>query len=360
MHYKHAVPTTASSDECLKDPDVVVATGWCTPTVEEGRSVSKSSTATTYCEPSCYEESEATKVVQDGSGSSVGSLVEPVDVKQFRKQLNKSLKRDGAMESVGSAGHPDSCTPCSFYCFSCLGCRLDRACTYCHLFHQSGRRKRREEWKRRQVSSWHTCEGKPQEPTQDVGEPLPKDFGEATSPDMMALRPRAPPGLSKASIQEERIQHVLPSSASCSLLPSALSTLPAAQKATLVLAEATNLCNSLLNQASTHVFEYRPSSLEVCVGEMVELWPPVSHLRGCFFVAAPSLPSGVQLDGRSGLVYGRPEEPTPGEVNYLVTAWQLEQVPPNVGVALIRLTVAGRLSCGNTDCYRFAMPSPDA
>eukprot|EP00439_Symbiodinium_sp_Y106_P060327 s1423_g8.t3 len=103
-----------------------------------------------------------------------------------------------------------------------------------------------------------------------------------------------------------------------------------------------HLPESLLNQTSMDFFEYKPNSLEVFVGQMVELWPPVSHLRGCLFAAAPRLPLGVTLDERSGLVHGRPqdnEEPTQGQVNYFVTACNPARFPPTVSVALIKLTV---------------------
>ena len=333
---------TALGDACLKDTGLAGLTGHKL-TVKEGRSVSKSSSATTCCEPSSYEESDAKKVgwvAWDGSGSIVGSptetakpLREPDEISNSSARCElaqdgwggdspqqfKSLTRAGAMKSVGSAGHPNSCTPCSFYCFSRLGCRLDRDCTYCHLFHQSSRRKRREGWKFRQLSS------KPPGSTEDVGRSLPKDSGEAQPPDVLALRPGAPPGLSRACTQEDTIQQVLPSSVPCSLLPATLSAVPAEQTATWLLAEVlgahtsssfmspslpmpaqgNNLCKPLLNQTSSHIFEYRPGSLKVCVGQMVEAWPPVSHLRNRLFVAAPHLPRGVKLDGRSGLLYGR-------------------------------------------------------
>ena len=72
-----------------------------------------------------------------------------------------------------------------------------------------------------------------------------------------------------------------------------------------------------------------PNRLEVCVGEMVGL-RPLSHLEGCIFAAAPRFPRGVALDMQSGLVYGRPEELTLGEVTYFVTACDPGRFPLTV------------------------------
>lgn len=59
-----------------------------------------------------------------------------------------SLSRQGPSFSVGSLDHPNGCKPCAFYCFSDSGCRDSDACTFCHLFHTSKLRQRRESWKK--------------------------------------------------------------------------------------------------------------------------------------------------------------------------------------------------------------------
>ncbi|CAE7612348.1 unnamed protein product [Symbiodinium necroappetens] len=131
---KKAMP--ALSGECLKENG---PNGWRKPAVKEDGSGSNSSSTTSGCEPSVCEESEATKVARDGSGSSSGSRTETVkaykestqdessssasrseqaqDVQDGDppKQLN-SLKTAGPMESVGSqvprgkgVGHPNNC-----------------------------------------------------------------------------------------------------------------------------------------------------------------------------------------------------------------------------------------------------------
>ena len=84
---------------------------------------------------------------------------------------------------------------------------------------------------------------------------------------------------------------------------------------------------------------YTPCSLEVCVGQRVELCPLVSHPPDSYFVVVPKLPLGVELDVRSGLVHGRPREPTPGQVKYHVVAHHPARFPPKAHVAFIKLTV---------------------
>lgn len=64
--------------------------------------------------------------------------------------LLPSLRQDGAVANAGSLGHPESCKPCAFYCYSLRGCRNGAECSYCHLFHESKLRQRREEWKKAQ------------------------------------------------------------------------------------------------------------------------------------------------------------------------------------------------------------------
>jgi len=94
-----------------------------------------------------------------------------------------------------------------------------------------------------------------------------------------------------------------------------------------------------LHQGVMELFEYVPNSLEVFVGQMLELWPPVSQMRGCLFAVAPRLPAGVMLDERSGLLHGRPQERTPGQVTYFITACNPQRSPTMVNVALVKLTV---------------------
>ncbi|CAJ1333451.1 unnamed protein product [Effrenium voratum] len=109
---------------------------------------------------------------------------------------------------------------------------------------------------------------------------------------------------------------------------------------------------ALTTQGDMEFFEYVPNSLEVFVGQMVELWPPVNQMRGCVYAVAPQLPRGVALDERSGLLHGRPQERTPGQMTYFITAWSPTRTPPVVSVALVKLMV-NHVTLGLGDPKRF-------
>jgi hypothetical protein len=52
------------------------------------------------------------------------------------------------LKSIGSAHHPNGCTPCSFFCYSMAGCNKAQNCEYCHEDHpkkksRRGKKKRR-------------------------------------------------------------------------------------------------------------------------------------------------------------------------------------------------------------------------
>jgi len=62
----------------------------------------------------------------------------------------QTLHTDGPEVSAGSTGHPESCLPCTFYCFTRRGCNRGADCRFCHLLHQSKLQQRREAWKKQQ------------------------------------------------------------------------------------------------------------------------------------------------------------------------------------------------------------------
>ena len=84
---------------------------------------------------------------------------------------------------------------------------------------------------------------------------------------------------------------------------------------------------------------YVPCDLEVYVGQMVELWPRASPMPGVFTVV-PSLPLGVAMDERTGVIHGRPQRATP-QVEYCVTQATPSdpRFPPRGRLALFKLTV---------------------
>lgn len=47
-----------------------------------------------------------------------------------------------SLKSKGSLLHPDGCTPCSFHCYSQIGCNKGELCAYCHMDHPKRTRRR--------------------------------------------------------------------------------------------------------------------------------------------------------------------------------------------------------------------------
>lgn len=79
-----------------------------------------------------------------------------------RQQLEQA--RSLGLPSVGSLGHAlGTCTPCSFYCYSTMGCREGESCQYCHVIegHPSKRKGKRGEWvkNKRQIAKERQLEG---------------------------------------------------------------------------------------------------------------------------------------------------------------------------------------------------------
>lgn len=76
----------------------------------------------------------------DGRGDRMSAMHMPQEVEQESPQPIQefaSLQTDGEQFSAGSVDHPNSCRPCSFYCFSKRGCKKGPACEYCHMLHIS-------------------------------------------------------------------------------------------------------------------------------------------------------------------------------------------------------------------------------
>ena len=136
----------------------------------------------------------------------------------------KSLGLHGPRESLGSFGHPNSCKPCSFYCFCHSGCRLDRDCHFCHLSHESKRQKRQEEWKRKRPA-------RPRRRAAERAPELPPHTGNFRPPPGLPPPSMEPPTCTTSAL-EESIQQVSRDTALVTSMLSVLSIAPTAQQLT--------------------------------------------------------------------------------------------------------------------------------
>ena len=174
------------------------------------RPVSNGSMATVAgCELSECEDSDGTKASWDGSGSTINTAEGGAGDDDKPPKRWNCLVTAGPMASSGSIGHPTTCKPCAFYCFSFIGCRADRDCTYCHLAHISKAKQEREMRAQRKRCSRQKRMHKP--PTSAAHRPaavhrdahgsLPKIFGDAETSSMIAVLSQTslPPGLVSAS-----------------------------------------------------------------------------------------------------------------------------------------------------------------
>jgi len=89
----------------------------------------------------------------DGSGGALQSSSEAETEGEDEEEgdaVYSTLRQDGPQNSHGAIGHPEECTPCTFYCFAKRGCKRGLECKFCHLWHQSKLQLRREAWKQQQ------------------------------------------------------------------------------------------------------------------------------------------------------------------------------------------------------------------
>mmetsp|Transcript_6422 Transcript_6422/g.18821 ORF Transcript_6422/g.18821 Transcript_6422/m.18821 type:complete len:492 (+) Transcript_6422:184-1659(+) len=111
-------------------------------------SAAPNSSSVTYSRS--QDVAEGSSSAEDRIGGAAADRISLGDGCSESSQPLPTLRKDGPVINSGSTGHPESCKPCAFYCFSLRGCRNGVECAYCHLFHESKLRQRREEWKKSQ------------------------------------------------------------------------------------------------------------------------------------------------------------------------------------------------------------------
>jgi len=301
------------------------------------------------------------------------------DVKKGPEQLEKnnstnfpSLQRDGPTPSLGSADHPE-CKPCAFYCYSLRGCRNAHNCTYCHLFHESKLRQRRDEWKREQRDK----RGRIRRDVKDGSESqsaidgacLNASFTEITSsaqrgPQSLAgsessvgavqAAPfqaqgdegRLVPRLAYASEYQQGAPWPTNRPAQVSVNNSVASTVAAIAD---VVAMTQDLVQRMPHERSNQFpdpdpklefYSHNPSSAAVGVGQHLEIWPPTGVFEaGMVFAVSPDLPQGVFLDQHSGVIHGIPKHPTRGLTSFFVTACKPGVHVKNVKTSMVKINV---------------------
>mmetsp|Transcript_23225 Transcript_23225/g.54380 ORF Transcript_23225/g.54380 Transcript_23225/m.54380 type:complete len:386 (-) Transcript_23225:111-1268(-) len=258
--------------------------------------------------------------------------------------LLPSLRKDGASANSGSAGHPDECKPCAFYCYSLRGCRNGDKCSYCHLFHQSRLRQRREEWKRTQREKRRRQRDKRCSVMEG-----PQDCLDAKDPALVAVLPEMLPAAAGNATSAPAVV-VGPASTGAQVRTSGAApaacvgevrqrpTSPPAPQLQPQLAQR-SWTEGVVQHGNTQLFAYTPNSVVIAQGQMVELWPPLEMVtQGMIFAVSPDLPQGLTLDERVGVIYGRPQECTAAET-YFVTACEPGDTTFSVKISVVKIKV---------------------
>lgn len=86
------------------------------------------------------------KVVDDEKSSSDVDAPSPKVVDDEKRNVNTdgTSKETTGVPSAGSIGHPGNCKPCSFYCYSMMGCKMEEECTFCHMNHPRRKGRKRQ------------------------------------------------------------------------------------------------------------------------------------------------------------------------------------------------------------------------
>lgn len=206
-----------------------------------------------------------------------------------------TLQNNGPTVSGGSAGHPEGCTPCTFYCFTRRGCNRGETCKFCHLAHQSKLQLRRETWKKQQREKRKSTR---ERATQD-GAPRRIMGGkeeQCGTPQRMLKASE-----SRATGLPEGMAALLPSLGGAGAWSEgyrgrdALKGYAAGGEQAL----AGGMPSTLI---------YTPGRAVLAIGQQAEFRPPLLMVPVSYRLLAP-LPRGLRLDTSTGVIHGAAEEP---------------------------------------------------
>jgi len=282
----------------------------------------------------------------------------------------------GELKSVGSAGHPDRCTECSFYFFGTQGCTKGSDCRFCHEFHpRKNSRKNRRLLKRLTVGDssipeeQHTGESSNQSATV---EPSTERSGSEDVDLVFSPEKRTDAASAAGVSQAPGTSHSL--SASSVAVNIAATAVPASSSSAKALAEANAISSWALEQGGKdigkvspeiikaavpysfgtsavmsvrylrHGPEKRQAKLTLAVGQEVHLpaWVGMdSSARKALqnvltFSVDPPLQHGLSLDPQNGLISGMATEVQARKL-HMITASTAATGPGGIRLGLVPL-----------------------
>eukprot|EP00746_Dinoflagellata_sp_MGD_P086548 gnl/MRDRNA2_/MRDRNA2_34266_c0_seq1.p1 gnl/MRDRNA2_/MRDRNA2_34266_c0~~gnl/MRDRNA2_/MRDRNA2_34266_c0_seq1.p1 ORF type:complete len:542 (+),score=83.40 gnl/MRDRNA2_/MRDRNA2_34266_c0_seq1:187-1812(+) len=191
------------------------------------------------------------------------------------------------LKSIGSALHPYECTPCSFFCYSMVGCNKAENCEYCHEDHPKKSRRRGKKKRRGDTA---------QNAELDMSQ-YPQNDSEEGNDDKPSQQPEA-----------IRVVQQLPASATPNSLVQLLNSL--AWLAPLPRVPPGHLVRDRVRSRHEVIMWYNEPSVALEVGQWKQLIPFVSCGDDVFggdpwtFEVEPELPRDLMLDSRTGVIKG--------------------------------------------------------
>lgn len=240
-------------------------------------------------------------------------------------------------KSIGSIFHPDSCTPCSFYCYSLMGCNRGSQCEYCHEDHPKKARRRGKKKRRGQGSAADMdcgpdaqMEGMPDQDCEDLRKPTAHRVQQDKDVEVASCPPAPTPELLLPLLTSLEFLSPLP-------LPFLAARESQGDGGYAVPHGETIIASDFYQVASkdpTHLpklsMRYHESSFTLQVGDEKHLIPFLTahgdlqgpELEPLTFRVEPELPEGLHLDPASGVIKGKATKPTGtnGYCRYLVMA----------------------------------------
>lgn len=194
-----------------------------------------------------------------------------------------TLHGEGPQLSTGSAGHPDSCMPCTFYCFTRRGCNRGLECRFCHLTHQSKLQQRREAWKKQQREKR-------------------KSIRERVAAEALARKHSGSGSGKGGHALEDSDGGFTGGAVGASPTNGDRHKGPGPRKSSDLSSEGSGPAGA------TAVFTYTPGRAILTIGQEVEFKPHLST-RASSFRLNVALPQGLALDPHTGIMSGSPVVP---------------------------------------------------
>jgi len=232
-----------------------------------------------------------------------------------------TLKQEGPQTSTGSKGHPEECTPCTFYCFAKRGCKRGAGCKFCHLFHQSKLQLRRDAWKQQQRLKRKALSQRNAVVAAEVvaaatstrrsvpacgGGPFQVSHGHGSGVDgVNTRRPPAAPQLGAlgggglGNVGARRCQEQQGSATRIS------------QEQQQLLREAFQQPSQM--QRAVPLLTYTPDKVVLAVGQRMECLPRLAGAAPALRFSCAPLPAGLMLDPHTGILHMSCEENLPAQ-----------------------------------------------